>query len=87
MTGTAARYLYLARHGEASPDESRLTDNGHRQAVLLGERLQRSPLSAVHHGPLPRAEKTSRPTSPSEGSDPPVALSPANLGTSRVVKR
>ncbi|KPC60376.1 histidine phosphatase family protein [Streptomyces chattanoogensis] len=57
---TATRYLYLARHGEASPDESRLTDNGRRQALLLGERLRRSPLSAVHHGPLPRAEQTAR---------------------------
>ncbi|WP_405876575.1 histidine phosphatase family protein [Streptomyces sp. NBC_01136] len=60
MTGTAPRYLYLARHGEASPDESKLTDNGRRQALLLGERLQRSPLSAVHHGPLPRAEQTAQ---------------------------
>ncbi|MFF1419950.1 histidine phosphatase family protein [Streptomyces sp. NPDC058280] len=60
MTGTAPRYLYLARHGEASPDESSLTDNGRRQAVLLGERLQRGPLSAIYHGPLPRAEQTAR---------------------------
>lgn len=60
MTGSATRYLYLARHGEASPDESQLTDNGRRQAVLLGERLQGSPLTAVHHGPLPRAAQTAR---------------------------
>jgi probable phosphoglycerate mutase len=60
MTGTAARYPYLTRHGEASPDESRLTDNGRRQAVLLGERLRRSPLTAIHHGPLPRAAQTAR---------------------------
>ncbi|MEU5107143.1 MULTISPECIES: histidine phosphatase family protein [unclassified Streptomyces] len=60
MTETAARHLYLARHGEASPDESELTDNGRRQAVLLGERLRSSPLSAIHHGPLPRAEQTAR---------------------------
>ncbi|MFF3399850.1 histidine phosphatase family protein [Streptomyces sp. NPDC002659] len=60
MAGTADRYLYLARHGEASPDESRLTDNGRRQAVLLGERLRGSPLKAVHHGPLPRAEQTAQ---------------------------
>jgi probable phosphoglycerate mutase len=38
----------------------RLTDNGRRQAVLLGERLRRSPLTAVHHGPLPRAAQTAR---------------------------
>ncbi|WP_255946371.1 histidine phosphatase family protein [Streptomyces odontomachi] len=60
MTGTAARHLYLTRHGEAAPDESELTDVGRRQAVLLGERLQGSPLSVVHHGPLPRAEQTAR---------------------------
>lgn len=60
MTGVATRFLYLTRHGEASADEGELTDNGRRQAVLLGERLQRSPLSAVFHGPLPRAEQTAR---------------------------
>jgi len=60
MTETAARYLYLARHGEASPDESELTDNGRRQANLLGERLRGSPLSAVCHGPLARAEQTAK---------------------------
>ncbi|GAA0466227.1 histidine phosphatase family protein [Streptomyces olivaceiscleroticus] len=60
MVGRAARYLYLARHGEASRDESELTDNGRRQAVLLGERLRRSPLTIVQHGPLPRAEQTAQ---------------------------
>ncbi|WP_406319016.1 histidine phosphatase family protein [Streptosporangium sp. NBC_01639] len=54
----ATRYLYLARHGEASPDESGLTENGRRQAVLLGKRLQGIPISAIHHGPLPRATQT-----------------------------
>ncbi|WP_328404510.1 histidine phosphatase family protein [Streptomyces sp. NBC_00390] len=60
MPGAAARYLYLARHGEASPDESELTENGRRQAVLLGERLRRSPITAIHHGPLPRAWQTAQ---------------------------
>lgn len=60
MTDTATRYLYLARHGEASPDETTLTGNGHRQAVLLGERLRNAPLTAIHHGPLPRAEQTAQ---------------------------
>ncbi|MGW5284557.1 histidine phosphatase family protein [Streptomyces collinus] len=60
MTGRAARYLYLARHGEASPDESGLTDAGRRQAALLGNRLQGVPLAAIHHGPLARAEQTAR---------------------------
>ncbi|MFA7763134.1 histidine phosphatase family protein [Streptomyces sp. NRRL S-448] len=60
MTGTATRYLYLARHGEASPDESGLTEAGRRQAALLGRRLRNVPLAAVHHGPLPRAQETAR---------------------------
>lgn len=60
MPARATRYLYLVRHGEASADESDLTENGRRQAVLLGERLRDSPLSAIHHGPLPRAERTAR---------------------------
>ncbi|MFD5751047.1 histidine phosphatase family protein [Streptomyces sp. NPDC127033] len=54
----APRWLYLARHGEATADETALTDNGRRQAALLGRRLRDVPLSAVHHGPLPRAEET-----------------------------
>ncbi|MFG3224773.1 histidine phosphatase family protein [Kitasatospora sp. NPDC048194] len=70
MTGTAARYLYLARHGEASPDESELTDAGRRQAALLGERLRGVPLTAIHHGPLPRAEQTARLVSEQLGGVP-----------------
>ncbi|MGW7640899.1 histidine phosphatase family protein [Streptomyces decoyicus] len=60
MTGTATRYLYLARHGEASSGESGLTEDGCQQAVLLGHRLQDIPFAAVHHGPLPQAEQTAR---------------------------
>ena len=60
MTEAATRYLYLARHGEASPDETALTAVGRRQAVLLGERLRGVPLAAIHHGPLPRAAQTAR---------------------------
>ena len=60
MTGTATRYLYLVRHGEALPDESGLTEAGRRQATLLGRRLRGIPFAAVHHGPLPRAEQTAR---------------------------
>ncbi|MCX5008937.1 histidine phosphatase family protein [Streptomyces sp. NBC_00638] len=60
MTGTATRYLYLVRHGEASPDESGLTEGGRQQATLLGRRLRDIPFAAVHHGPLPRAEQTAR---------------------------
>ncbi|GAA2433370.1 histidine phosphatase family protein [Streptomyces glaucus] len=54
------RYLYLARHGEATPDEGSLTAAGRRQAELLGKRLRGVPLTAVHHGPLPRAVQTAR---------------------------
>ncbi|HEY9326909.1 MAG TPA: histidine phosphatase family protein [Streptomyces sp.] len=60
MTGTATRYLYLTRHGEASPDESELTESGRRQAVLLGQRLRGCPLTTIHHSPLPRAAQTAR---------------------------
>jgi probable phosphoglycerate mutase len=60
MTGTATRYLYLARHGEALPDESGLTQVGRQQATLLGRRLQDIPFTAIHHGPLPRAAQTAR---------------------------
>ena len=54
------RYLYLARHGEAAPGEGELTESGRRQAQLLGKRLHGVPLTAVHHGPLPRAAQTAR---------------------------
>ncbi|CAM5239604.1 hypothetical protein SCHAM137S_05268 [Streptomyces chartreusis] len=54
MTGTATRYLYLVRHGQALPDESELAEGRRRQATLLGERLRDVPFAAVHHGPLPR---------------------------------
>ncbi|MEO3889669.1 histidine phosphatase family protein [Nonomuraea sp. B5E05] len=53
------RYLYLTRHGDATPD-GELTDAGRRQAALLGERLADVPLAAVHHGPRPRAAETAR---------------------------
>ncbi|MFI8001531.1 histidine phosphatase family protein [Streptomyces sp. NPDC086010] len=60
MTSSATRYLYVARHGEASADESELTENGRRQAFLLGDRLRTVEFAAVHHGPLPRAAQTAR---------------------------
>jgi len=37
-----------------------LTEAGRRQATLLGRRLRGIPFTAVHHGPLPRAEQTAR---------------------------
>ncbi|HZX05032.1 histidine phosphatase family protein [Kribbella sp.] len=60
MTGSGTRYLYLARHAEALPDESGLTDRGRLQATLLGRRLRDVPVSTVHHGPLPRAAQTAQ---------------------------
>ena len=56
----ATRYLYLARHGEALPDESSLSDIGRQQAVLLGRRLRARPITVVYHGPLPRTLQTAR---------------------------
>lgn len=50
----ATRHLYLARHG-AADTFGELTDVGHRQAGLLGERLAGLPVGAVWHSPLPRA--------------------------------
>ncbi|QPP06401.1 histidine phosphatase family protein [Streptomyces bathyalis] len=58
MARSAVRHLYLVRHGEASQDERALTERGRRQAVLLGERLRRSPLAVIRHGPLARAAQT-----------------------------
>jgi probable phosphoglycerate mutase len=60
MPPEATRYLYLARHGEALPDESGLSDTGRQQAILLGRRLRSRRITSVHHGPLPRALQTTR---------------------------
>jgi probable phosphoglycerate mutase len=60
MTAMATRYLYLVRHAEALPDESGLSERGRRQATLVGQRLRNRPISAVYHGPLPRAAQTAR---------------------------
>ncbi|WP_116949032.1 histidine phosphatase family protein [Jiangella endophytica] len=50
----ATRHLYLARHGAADPFGA-LTDDGRRQAGLLGARLTRVPVDVVWHSPLARA--------------------------------
>ncbi|WP_319460003.1 histidine phosphatase family protein [Micromonospora sp. RTP1Z1] len=59
----ASRLLYLVRHGEQDRPEVEspeigLSERGHRQAALLGERLRGVPFAAVHHGPLRRATET-----------------------------
>lgn len=53
------RHLYLARHGAADPFGA-LTDDGLRQARLLGARLAHVPVDAVWHSPLPRAVDSAR---------------------------
>ncbi|MFD6139903.1 histidine phosphatase family protein [Promicromonospora sp. NPDC060271] len=55
----ATRHLYLARHGAADAF-GELTDVGHRQAGLLGDRLAGLPVDAVWHSPLPRAAASAR---------------------------
>ncbi|HET6480224.1 MAG TPA: histidine phosphatase family protein [Actinoplanes sp.] len=50
--------LYLARHAEALPDEIGLTENGRRQAALLGERLVGAGITRISCSPLARAAET-----------------------------
>lgn len=53
----ATRHLYLARHGMADAFGA-LTDDGRRQADLLGARLAGLPhdtIDTIWHSPLPRA--------------------------------
>ncbi|MBB1253057.1 histidine phosphatase family protein [Streptomyces alkaliterrae] len=60
VRATADRYLYLVRHGEATADESGLTDVGREQARALGRRLRGVGFDAFRCGPLPRAVETAR---------------------------
>lgn len=50
--------LWLARHAEAMPDETGLTEIGRRQAALLGERLAGVGIKRISHSPLARATET-----------------------------
>jgi broad specificity phosphatase PhoE len=52
------RFLYLVRHGDASPHDGPLSDAGREQAGLVGRRLRQVPLGSVCHGPLERAAET-----------------------------
>lgn len=52
--------LWIARHAEARPDESGLSELGRQQASLLGARLADVPLSRISHSPLARAAETAR---------------------------
>ena len=71
------RFLYLVRHGDASPHDGPLSPAGQEQARLTGRRLKDVPFSAVYHGPLPRAAQTAkliaasrRPPAPAAGRRP-----------------
>lgn len=57
---SATRYLYLARHGLSTPEETGLAEAGRQQAGLLGQRLRGVPLTEIVYGPLPRAAETAR---------------------------
>lgn len=52
------RFLYLIRHGEASPHDGPLSEVGREQARLTGQRLRHVPFAAIWHGPLERAAQT-----------------------------
>lgn len=52
------RFLYLVRHGDASPHDGPLSEAGREQARLTRDRLAEVPLTAIWHGPLPRAAQT-----------------------------
>lgn len=56
--GGMTRFLYLLRHGEASPHDGPLSEDGREQARLAGQRLRPVPLESICHGPLPRAAET-----------------------------
>ncbi len=56
--GPVTHFLYLVRHGEASPHDGPLSETGREQARLTAQRLRKVPLGAIHHGPLPRAADT-----------------------------
>ncbi|WP_433793871.1 histidine phosphatase family protein [Actinoplanes sp. CA-252034] len=55
---SGVRHLWIARHAEATGDETGLSAAGEQQAALLGERLSGVPLAAISHSPLPRAVRT-----------------------------
>lgn len=52
-----ARFLHLARHGEAV-DDGPLSPAGRQQARLLGRRTADLPVAAIGHSPLLRAAQT-----------------------------
>ncbi|GIE82667.1 phosphoglycerate mutase [Actinoplanes philippinensis] len=55
---SGVRHLWIARHAEATDDETGLSATGEQQAALLGERLSGVPLTAISHSPQARAVRT-----------------------------
>ncbi|HUA27415.1 MAG TPA: histidine phosphatase family protein [Streptosporangiaceae bacterium] len=51
-------FLYVVRHGDASPHDGPLSPVGKQQAKLTGQRLKDIPFAEIYHGPLPRATQT-----------------------------
>jgi probable phosphoglycerate mutase len=84
------RFLYLVRHGDASPHDEPLSATGREQAWLVGARLR--PVRSCHRprpaaparcpGPLPRAAQTAAiiadgfPGVPVTASEPADPLAP-----------
>ncbi|MGH3156696.1 MAG: histidine phosphatase family protein [Streptosporangiaceae bacterium] len=52
------RFLYLVRHGDASPHDGPLSEAGREQARLAGQRLREVPLAHPARCPAPgRADR------------------------------
>lgn len=78
-----ATRLYLVRHGETAlsaedrfsgADGVDLSDEGRRQAALLGGRLKTEGICAVYSSPMSRARDTASIISTDWGLDPPIAV-------------
>ena len=75
------RFLYLVRHGEASPHDGPLSPAGQEQAQLTGRRLKDVPFSAVYHGLLPRAAQTAELIAPPRPPPRPAPSALAPIGS------
>lgn len=53
--------FYLIRHGDPDYEHDTLTTYGHRQAELLGKRLEKENIDYLYSSPLGRAQATSAP--------------------------
>ncbi|MBO4403764.1 MAG: histidine phosphatase family protein [Treponema sp.] len=50
--------IYFIRHGEPDYDTDSLTENGHKQAAILAERVKDFPIDEFFHSPMGRARQT-----------------------------